>query len=150
MIFLYISFTETNQNYNMNLNSKKDKILVAAIDFGTTFSGYAFSFKHDYKDDPMNIKANNSWFAGSMSLVSLKAPTCVLLSPKRDFLAFGFEAEDKYSELALDDEHTDYYFFKRFKMILAEKVYNILKFLIFTIEINSFNKLLVWNRYMFQ
>lgn len=105
----------------MNLNSKKEKILVAAIDFGTTFSGYAFSFKHEYKEDPMNIKANNSWFAGSMSLVSLKAPTCVLLSPEKQFLAFGFEAEDKYSELALDEAHQGHYFFKRFKMILAEK-----------------------------
>jgi len=32
-----------------NLGDKKDKMLVAAIDFGTTYSGYAFSFKHDYQ-----------------------------------------------------------------------------------------------------
>ena len=30
-------------------NDKRDKVLVAAIDFGTTYSGYAFSFKHDYQ-----------------------------------------------------------------------------------------------------
>ena len=28
----------------------------AAIDFGTTFSGYAFSFKHDYEKDPCQVK----------------------------------------------------------------------------------------------
>ncbi|KAJ8298485.1 hypothetical protein KUTeg_025016 [Tegillarca granosa] len=120
-LFGFVVYYIHRQRSSMNLNSKKEKILVAAIDFGTTFSGYAFSFKHEYKEDPMNIKANNSWFAGSMSLVSLKAPTCVLLSPEKQFLAFGFEAEDKYSELALDEAHQGHYFFKRFKMILAEK-----------------------------
>ena len=27
----------------------------AAIDFGTTFSGYAFSFKHEYEKDPCQV-----------------------------------------------------------------------------------------------
>lgn len=99
---------------------KKDKLLVAAIDFGTTFSGYAFSFKHDYKTDPLRISTNQNWVAGSRGLVSLKAPTCVLLDSKKEFLAFGYEAEDMYSELALDDNHFDYYFFKRFKMVLHD------------------------------
>ena len=34
-----------------------DFVLVCAIDFGTTFSGYAFSFK----SDPNNIKMNKNW-----------------------------------------------------------------------------------------
>ena len=29
--------------------------ICAAIDFGTTFSGYAFSFKHDYEKDPCQV-----------------------------------------------------------------------------------------------
>ena len=102
------------------MTSKKDKLLVAAIDFGTTFSGYAFSFKHDYKADPLKISVNQNWVAGSRSLVSLKAPTCVLLNQKKEFEAFGYDAEDQYSELALDENHFDHYFFKRFKMILHE------------------------------
>jgi hypothetical protein len=28
-------------------------LIVAAIDFGTTFSGYAFALRHDYKVDHM-------------------------------------------------------------------------------------------------
>ena len=99
---------------------KKDKILVAAIDFGTTFSGYAFSFKTDYEADPMKISTNQQWTAGSRSLISLKAPTVVLLDKNRKFVAFGYDAEDKYSEFALDDEHHDYYYFRRFKMLLHE------------------------------
>lgn len=102
------------------MGDKKDKLLIAAIDFGTTFSGYAFSFKHDYKTDPLKISTNQNWVAGSRGLVSLKAPTCVLLSPQKEFIAFGYEAEDLYSELALDENHYDHYFFKRFKMVLHE------------------------------
>ena len=32
-----------------------DKLVVAAIDFGTTYSGYAFSFKHDYEKEPTKV-----------------------------------------------------------------------------------------------
>lgn len=52
--------------------------------------------------------------------MSLKAPTCVLLSPKQELVAFGYEAEDLYSELALEENHYDHYFFKEFKMLLYE------------------------------
>lgn len=99
---------------------KKYKPLVVAIDFGTTHSGYAYSFKHDYKKDPLKISANKHWVDGSRGTASLKAPTCVLLSPRREFIAFGYEAEDLYSELFLDENHYDHYFFKRFKMVLHE------------------------------
>ena len=95
-------------------------LLVAAIDFGTTFSGYAFSFRHDNERDPLKISAN-TWTAGSGSLVSLKTSTCVLFDPSEKFHSFGFEAEDKYSNLALDEEHEDWYYFRRFKMMLYEK-----------------------------
>ena len=39
---------------------KDDYIMVAAIDFGTTFSGYAFSFRKNQTD----IKMNKNWGAG--------------------------------------------------------------------------------------
>lgn len=102
-------------------SDKKDKLLVAAIDFGTTFSGYAFSFKHDYQADPSKVSTNQNWVAGSMALVSLKAPTVVLFDENKKFHSFGYEAENTYSELALDGEHHKWYFFKRFKMRLHEK-----------------------------
>lgn len=97
---------------------KKNKLLVAAIDFGTTHSGYAYSFKHD----PLKISTKSNLVAGSGCLETLKVSTCVLLSPRQEFMAFGYEAEDLYSELALDKKHYDYYFFKGFKMVLFEGV----------------------------
>ena len=36
------------------------KLAVAAIDFGTTYSGYAYSFHSDYKKDPLKVKNLNS------------------------------------------------------------------------------------------
>ncbi|XP_060064371.1 heat shock 70 kDa protein 12B-like [Ylistrum balloti] len=99
--------------------SSGQHLLVAAIDFGTTYSGYAFSFIHDFERDPLKISAN-SWAAGSGGLMSLKTSTCVLFKPNGDFHSFGFEAEDKYSDLALDQKQNGWYYFRRFKMKLYE------------------------------
>lgn len=100
------------------------RFLVAAIDFGTTFSGYAFSFINDYQSNPLKISANN-WNSGVSNLVSMKTPTCVLFDSTEKFDSFGFEAEENYSNLALDDEHHDWYYFRRFKMMLYNKTVKI-------------------------
>ncbi|XP_033742407.1 heat shock 70 kDa protein 12A-like [Pecten maximus] len=94
--------------------------IVAAIDFGTTNSGYAFSTIDDYKTSPLKISAI-SWVSGSNRLQSQKTPTCVLFDENKRFHSFGYEAEDKYSDLALDDEEEDWYFFRRFKMELYNR-----------------------------
>ncbi|KAK3602785.1 hypothetical protein CHS0354_026334 [Potamilus streckersoni] len=99
------------------MSSKKQYMLVAAIDFGTTYSGYAFSFHDEFLNDPLKISAN-VWNAGSRSLVSMKTPSCVLFEPSKKFHSFGYQAEDKYAELALDNKHQDWFFFWRFKMSL--------------------------------
>ncbi|VDI16587.1 Hypothetical predicted protein [Mytilus galloprovincialis] len=95
-----------------------DYLLVAAIDFGTTYSGYAFSMRDTYKTEPLTIHANQAWNAGGKQLLSLKTPTCLLLNSNKEFDSFGYEAENKYAELVMDDEQDDYYFFHRFKMSL--------------------------------
>ncbi|KAK3099184.1 hypothetical protein FSP39_000673 [Pinctada imbricata] len=59
-----------------------------------------------------------NWIAASAGAISLKTPTCLLLTPDGKFDKFGYEAEDKYADLALENQHTDYYFFRRFKMKL--------------------------------
>lgn len=96
-------------------------VLVVAIGFGTTYSGYAFSSLHDYKKDPSKISAN-TWPAGVASLVSLKTSTCVLFDSTQTFHSLGCEAEEKYSNLALDNKHHDWYYFRRFKMMLYNKM----------------------------
>ncbi|XP_069131206.1 heat shock 70 kDa protein 12B-like [Argopecten irradians] len=105
-----------HENSNM---ASSEHLLVAAIDFGTTYSGYAFSSLNDYKRDPLKVSAN-SWTAGSAGLMSLKASTCVLFKPNGTFHSFGYEAEDKYSDLALDEEQDGWRYFRRFKMKLYE------------------------------
>ncbi|XP_063415149.1 heat shock 70 kDa protein 12B-like [Mytilus trossulus] len=94
-----------------------DTLLVAAIDFGTTFSGYAFAFKSDYKEDPLKI-SGFTWTLGSQAGLSLKTPTCVLFNPRGEFDSFGAEAEEKYTALAESEDHQSWYFFSRFKMQL--------------------------------
>ncbi|KAL4232760.1 Heat shock 70 kDa protein 12A [Mactra antiquata] len=105
----------------MSSSGEKDKhyLIVAAIDFGTAYSGYAFSTRDDFVKDPLKIGVN-TWSGGT--LMSTKAPTCVLFTKKRQFVAFGYEAEDKYMALAGNKEHKDYYFFRRFKMRLFNQI----------------------------
>ncbi|KAH3835273.1 heat shock 70 kDa protein 12A-like isoform X1 [Dreissena polymorpha] len=98
---------------------KDDFLLVAAIDFGTAFSGYAFSTKEDFKANPLQIHSN-TWIGGT--LMSLKTSTCIMFDKDKKFYKFGFEAEDAYSELAEDDKHKDYYYFRRFKMELFNRL----------------------------
>ena len=95
-----------------------DSILLSvAIDFGTTYSGYAFSMRGDFQSDPTKIYANENWPAGGKGF-SKKTPTVLLLDPDKKFEAFGYEAEEMYNQLAAEKEHTDWYYFRRFKMKL--------------------------------
>jgi len=87
----------------------------AAIGFGTTYSGYAFS----YKIMPDRIYVNQGWVTDQ--LISFKTSTCVLLNPRKQFDSFGYEAENKYVELAEHEQHQGWLLFRRFKMILHNK-----------------------------
>ncbi|KAL4217507.1 Heat shock 70 kDa protein 12A [Mactra antiquata] len=85
--------------------------VVIAIDFGTTYSGYAFSLA----EDPKKISTGNSW---STKLHSSKVPTSVLLNSEGEFHSFGYDAEEKYSNLALDMKEAGWGLFTQFKMSL--------------------------------
>ncbi|KAL3878914.1 hypothetical protein ACJMK2_031240 [Sinanodonta woodiana] len=103
--------------YDVKMASENSsQLLVAAIDFGTTFSSWACSFRHDYEKDPTKIRVKE-WNSGVG--ISSKAPTSVLIRPDGETLeAFGYDAEDKYGRLAGKDEHKDWYYFIKFKMSL--------------------------------
>lgn len=94
---------------------RKHRLFVASIDFGTTYSGYAFSSKDEWERDPLNIH-KNVW--NSSNLMSAKTPTALMLGPKREFLAFGYDAETKYSES--EGSFASYYYFHCFKLILQD------------------------------
>ena len=98
------------------------KFLVGAIDFGTTYSGWAYSFLHDYKSDPTKVIVTH-WYSGTDTLATEKTPTCALIAPDgKTLVGFGYEAENKYQKLVENGTHRQYYFFKRFKMALDKQV----------------------------
>ncbi|KAL5012748.1 hypothetical protein ScPMuIL_011299 [Solemya velum] len=101
--------------------SNCNTLMIAAIDFGTTFSGYAFSFRHELDRDPTKV-SGKVWHSRTGLLSSMKVPTCLLLKPNKTFAAFGYDAENMYSELAMDNEHRKWYYFKRFKMMLHDRL----------------------------
>jgi len=95
--------------------TEEDKYdVVVAIDFGTSFSGFAFSFNH--RDGSEDIYMNRSW-GSAQGYSTLKTPTCILLNPSKEFFKFGFEAAEKYAELE-DANEKSFYCFDRFKMML--------------------------------
>ena len=101
-------------------SSLDGKLLVAAIDFGTAYSGYAFSMRTTYRTDPLKIEVN-SWAGEGIEMQSFKAPSSVLLNPDKTFNSFGYKAEEKYAELAEEDLHKDWFFITKFKMKLLYK-----------------------------
>ncbi|XP_060605584.1 heat shock 70 kDa protein 12A-like [Ruditapes philippinarum] len=92
-------------------------VVVAGIDFGTTYSGYAFSFKHMYQTNPLNIRCSS--FA-SESWVTQKTTTAVLFEGQK-FHSFGFDAELRYAEQCGCGENDNWYFFRHFKTLLYNK-----------------------------
>lgn len=87
--------------------------VVVAIDFGTTYSGYAFSFTRD----PDNIHMMRKWEGGDPGVVNQKTPTTLLLNPDGEFHSFGFTARDVYHDLDAQ-EAKRWMFFEKFKMTL--------------------------------
>ena len=79
-----------------------------AIDFGTTYTGYAYAFC----DTPERIYTNN-W-----DETHIKTPTVVLLDERQWFHSFGREAKTKYVQLIKQGLHHKWYYFEHFKMKL--------------------------------
>lgn len=99
---------------------------VVVLDFGATYSGYAFSSKSDFETDQQEIQFNRVWNAGSAALLSMKTPTCILLNSERKLMGVGFEAENEFAELCVDDEQHEYYFFSGFDIKKVFQSYRII------------------------
>lgn len=101
--------------------SKEDfYLLVAAIDFGTTYSGYAFSTITDFQRDPLKSYLKQ-WVDPTSGMIYNKTSTCILFDEKKEFQNFGFDAETNYLNLVPKEKQKDWYFFRRFKMYLYDK-----------------------------
>ncbi|MEQ2176642.1 hypothetical protein GOODEAATRI_030081 [Goodea atripinnis] len=90
---------------------------VIAIDFGTTYSGYAFSItQREEQSDPTLKK-----WGERHGLDTPKTPTCILFDQNEEFLKFGYEAREAYLKMKGQEAKT-HYFFQEFKMDLYVKV----------------------------
>lgn len=85
--------------------------MAAAIDFGTTYSGYAFTARHEFQRDPTKARLK-SWEDPTSSMMHNKTSTCILFNKEKEFSKLGFEVEAKYLNLILDNDHENWHFFK--------------------------------------
>ena len=98
--------------------------IVVAIDFGTTYSGYAYAFRR--KPDEIHLMRRKE--AGQVGGgPSHKIPTILLMDEREQFHSFGYEARDTYNDMA-ENESRNWLYFEKFKMELhSRKVVNKLK-----------------------
>ncbi|XP_036295076.1 heat shock 70 kDa protein 12A isoform X4 [Pipistrellus kuhlii] len=88
-------------------------LVVVAVDFGTTSSGYAYSFTKE----PECIHVMRRWEGGDPGVSSQKTPTTILLTPERKFHSFGYAARDFYHDLD-PTEAKQWLYLEKFKMKL--------------------------------
>lgn len=104
-------------------------LAVAAFDFGPTDSGSAFSWRSKWREVVVvNLQQNGL-------IMKNKAPTTLLLNPDQSFCAFGYEAENIFSDMEEKDSESDdeavnfskencsnYYYFQKLSKFLHEDV----------------------------
>lgn len=100
--------------------------IVAAIDLGTSYSSYAYSFKSDYQRDPLQIYFPTETVG---KYLSKKTSSVILLNPDKSFNSFGYEAEKEFIEMKENEtvnemELKKYYYVESFKMALYQETEN--------------------------
>lgn len=94
------------------LESASFRFVVAAIEVGNCYSGYALSFKHDW------LRTHHKqWISGQGC--SYKVPTSMLFNADKSFRAFGYNAESAFDDM---ENKSDVYYFRRLKDVLSIKV----------------------------
>ncbi|MGB3191407.1 MAG: Hsp70 family protein [Limnoraphis sp.] len=99
----------------MTFDSKQIKV-IAAIDFGTSRSGYAYAFKDDKR-----IIGRYDWEKQPFQYI--KTLTQSLYNRDRKLEAWGYAALSRLAELRQAKNAKDYSFFPTFKMALRESRY---------------------------
>nr|XP_020463192.1 heat shock 70 kDa protein 12A isoform X1 [Monopterus albus] len=101
------------QNDTDQVRSEPSFVVVVAIDFGTTSSGYAYAFTKE----PECIHTMRRWEGGDPGVSNQKTPTTILLTPDRKFHSFGYAARDFYHDLD-PSESKHWLYLEKFKMKL--------------------------------
>ncbi|XP_063324930.1 heat shock 70 kDa protein 12A-like [Pelmatolapia mariae] len=96
-----------------------DNSYIIAIDFGTAYSGYAFSLTKREAETEPRLK----YWGKQVSQRTPKTPTCILFDEHEKFLSFGYEAQSAYFRTRGDEARKNF-FFECFKMSLYGKKLN--------------------------
>ncbi|XP_052818417.1 heat shock 70 kDa protein 12A-like [Mya arenaria] len=88
---------------------------VAAIEIGTSYSGYAYAPRKEGKSVAKDIVMNQAWLQTDRALETLRTPACLLLNEKKEFEAYGYEAEQAYGQLVKDGKQNRCFYFRRFR-----------------------------------
>ncbi|XP_056902751.1 heat shock 70 kDa protein 12A isoform X1 [Takifugu flavidus] len=108
-----LSPSHTQQDETEQMPSGPSFVVVVAIDFGTTSSGYAYAFTKE----PECIHVMRRWEGGDPGVSNQKTPTTILLTPDRKFHSFGYAARDFYHDLD-PSESKLWLYLEKFKMKL--------------------------------
>lgn len=121
--------------------------IVAAIDFGTTFSGYAFQTTFEHASNSLAITAK-LW--SSPHFNSVKTSSAILFDPTKKFHSFGFEAEEKFLRLLEDEDGCaeSWYYFTGFKMILYQNTVRLYKTMVPMLDDCKITLLPVFKRHL--
>ncbi|XP_045204167.2 heat shock 70 kDa protein 12A-like [Mercenaria mercenaria] len=101
--------------YRYTVGDKYKYFIMAAIEIGNSRCCYSFGFC-GLRRGPNNVYTNNGW-RESDKRHSGKIRLAVLFDEKKVFHSFGFHAEDKYAELSVNNEHSNWHFFREFKTV---------------------------------
>ena len=93
-------------------------LIVGALDFGTSYSGYAYS----YSREPTKV-FTRQWYSSTRGITVEKTPTCILFDKNKTFKAFGFKAEEDYGVHFDEGKGSDWCFFKGYKLDLYDEMY---------------------------
>ncbi|XP_041117233.1 heat shock 70 kDa protein 12A-like isoform X2 [Polyodon spathula] len=108
-----LSPSHSLKDSDQNVPAQQSYVVVVAIDFGTTSSGYAYSFTKE----PECIHIMRRWEGGDPGVSNQKTPTTILLTPDGKFHSFGYAARDFYHDLdPSDSKH--WLYLEKFKMNL--------------------------------
>ncbi|XP_055028218.1 heat shock 70 kDa protein 12A isoform X4 [Misgurnus anguillicaudatus] len=108
-----LSPTHVLKDSEENEPTKHHYVVVVAIDFGTTSSGYAYAFTKE----PECIHTMRRWEGGDPGVSNQKTPTTILLTPEKKFHSFGYAARDFYHDLD-PTESKQWLYLEKFKMKL--------------------------------
>ncbi|XP_076072084.1 uncharacterized protein LOC143043789 [Mytilus galloprovincialis] len=100
------------------------RLVIAGIDFGTTYSGYAHCLRTDYRANKKKQELKFPHWKRGDGRASYKAPNCILFKPDMSFHSFGYDAVNNCLRFINNEEVDEWFYFDNFKMVLYNEKSN--------------------------